>query len=303
MNRPTTFVAFVLVGVVGALGVVGAGCKSSDSDEAADKKKVITTKIESESPPATDANRAGTAGSAGKAKHTLEQLTALLDAMQKKRDFDGLFKFMSKAHRSRTGAQVKAILARMKPDEVKRALGVTKVAAGKLPPQNLLARLMRLPELRGLYSGSPHKYVRADFETDKRANVLTTQDGVKCRRRFVLEDGDWRLDKGSTCEEARLTDADDKLFKQLVGLMKSLVIAAEKDAKDCNKVAAAWVKVLNASAPLVRQRRELRRSPPRYKLFSRVHAKENGALTRRLLPVLKKCARNPNMRRVLSALM
>ncbi len=287
-----------------ALGcvVAVAACKSKDD---AGSAKTTKTETGPKQPGAETrpTDKAVEPPPADKPKHTLEQITGKLDNMRKQLDIEGLFEFSSKAYRAQLDKQAKAILAGIPAKQMVDVLGVSKAEADKLNAKQLLMQLKKLAAFRKMYEGAPHKFVRADYETKTRANVLTLQEGVKCRRRFVVEDGDWRLDRGAMCEQASLSAADKVLFPKLVGLMKSLVVSGEKHAKNCDAIATAWQKILAASAALVKQRKQLMLNVRRYKLFSKLHAKENGALTKRLLPVLKKCGRNASMRRVLGALL
>jgi len=234
---------------------------------------------------------------------TLKEATEKLDRLKQNLDVAGLFDMASKRYRAALNAQAKSIVTSMKPKDVSKLLGITKAQALKLDAKQLVTKLMRLPAFRKLYVDAPHTFVRADVETRDRANVLSLQNGVKCRRRFVREDGQWHVDQGARCEQAKLTQKDEKLFIRLIGFTRKLIAAAKKHAPNCRKISAAWNKLIGGNKALVAERKKLLRSPARYKLFSAIHRAENAANTKQLFPILKACARSTELRKTLASMM
>lgn len=237
------------------------------------------------------------------AKKALERVTNELNELKKKLDIAGMLDRSSKRYRGEVDKQAKQVVTRMKPADVKKLLGVDKAKALELGAKPLLTKLMSLPEFRKLYADSPHKFVRADLETKTRASVLSTQDGIKCRRRFVFEDGKWRVDQGAKCEAAKLTDADKKVFVELLAFTDKLIVAAQKHTPKCHDIAVAWKKLIAGNKRVVAERKKLMRSPGRYKLFSALHKQQNMANMKKLMPIFKVCARSKELRMTLASMM
>lgn len=290
-------------------GLLVFACGKSKSDKkvepaATEKAKAKTEQGQGEKPkPTTTTTTTTPKEVSAKGKFTPEGLTEKLNQLKTALDMDGLFAVSSKAYRATIEKQAKAMVEAVPEKAFKAELKLTKQEARKLSALELLKRLVKLPTYRKALADAPHKFLKVVYKDKKTAIVTSKQKGLLCTRQFVVEDGDWKVDKGAKCEDPKPTAADAEFFPKLVAFSRTLLKVAVKNKGNCDKIAVGWRRVMLANPALVKKRKQLFRDRERYRVFAVRHKQQNVKLAQALLPILQKCARNKKLRNVLTSMM